>query len=174
MFALTQHFRSCFAVYGLGLPQEYLDASTSLTVGDDISSPEDFMGILNTMLYQHEALDDDFERGKYHAAEVSSTQWNIALWPPHESFPLRIELEQEDAREDGRWVIGCLEQGHAGGHDPISTFCLMPAKHHVMAEDQVERACLAIEEECEQRVKELVTEGKSEEADRLQQRVTNG
>lgn len=161
---------SVSCIYGLGMPQEYLDASTTVTVDDTISSPDEFMATLDAMLYQQAPQDDDFERGKYQASKLSDDRWDIALWPPHESFPLRIELELE---EGIGWKIRCVQQGHSGGHNPIATTRLMPAKHHVMAEDRVEEACLAIEEECEHRVKELVLEGKLEEANRLQQRVVN-
>ena len=157
------------------MPQEYLEASTTLTVGDPVSSPGDFMAKLDTMLYQNAPVDDEFERGKYQASEIGDDRWDIALWPPHESFPLRIELERRtpNSANDEPWMIRSIQEGYAGGHNPISTTCLMPAKHHVMSEDRVEEACLAIEEECAHRVKELVAEGKLDESNRLQQRVYN-
>jgi len=202
---------SVSCIYGLGLPEDYLDASRTLAVGDVmVGTPQEFMtDILQTaMLYQHEPSEDDLERGKYQAtrrlvdsSEGETSRWDITLWPPHESFPLRIELEQKAAQdistttttargiaendihgsirdtnndqENETWFVRSIQQGHAGGHDPIQSTVLFPAKHHVMAEDRLELACLAIEEECEQRVKELNADGKLEESSRLQQRVCN-
>lgn len=165
---------SVSCIYGLGLPEEYLDASRTIAVGDVVGScAEDFLATLGAMLYQQEDSDDEFARGKYQVnmREEGGDHCNIALWPPHESFPLRIELEQ--AATSDEWTISSIEQGHAAGHDPIPTTRLFPAKHHVMSQDRLELACLAIEEECEHRVKELNKEGNSEEASRLQKRVVN-
>lgn len=165
---------SVSCIYGLGLPEEYLDASRTIAVGDVVGScAEDFMATLDAMLYQLEPSDDEFARGKYQVniPEEGGDHCDIALWPPHESFPLRIELGQTPASDE--WAISSIEQGHAAGHDPITTTLLFPAKHHVMSHDRLENACLAIEEECEHRVKELNEEGKSEEASRLQKRVVN-
>ena len=162
---------SVSCIYGLGLPEEYLDATRAMSVGDEIgSSAKDFFATLESMLYQNEPNDDEFDRGKYHAVEVGSDRCDVMVWPPHESFPLRIELGRKG---DSQWVITSIEQGHAAGHEKISTTRIFPAKHHVMSDDRIENACLAIEQECDQRVKELNREGKYEEATRLQKRVCN-
>lgn len=166
---------SVSCIYGLGLPKDYLDASMELQVGDIVDSPEGFLSQLDTMLYTNERLDDEFGRGKYQYM-ITNGHCDITLWPPHESFPLRIRLEPSfdtDRGDQDSWVVKSIQQGHASGHSPISFTYLFPAKHHVMSEDRMEEACLTIEAECEERVKELVSDGKIEESARLQQRVTN-
>ncbi|CAB9530352.1 system protein B [Seminavis robusta] len=177
---------SVSCIYGLGLPEEYLDASRTLTVGDAVgSSWEDFTVVLAAMLYQHAQEDNDFGRGTYQVDDSGIDHCDISLWPPHESFPLRIRLERRmeqdaaasnshgDGDEKEAWFVQSIEQGHGAGHDPVESMGLFPAKHHVMSEERVEAACLKIEEECEQRVKELTGEGKHAEANRLQTRVLN-
>ncbi|KAL3776716.1 hypothetical protein HJC23_001503 [Cyclotella cryptica] len=169
---------SVSCIYGLGLPKDYLEASTTLSVGHLVESPEAFLDQLNSMLYNHEPLDDHFGRGNYQCrystngdSPFNGELFDITLWPPHESFPLKIQLKNENTQ----WSLHSIQQGHAQGHSEIvsSTYCLFPAKHHVMSEDRLQEACLTIEEECNQQVKELNAQGKSVEASRLQQRVAN-
>lgn len=157
---------SVSCIYGLGLPAEYLEASTSLHVGDVIVLQE-LIGQLETMLYNRP--EEDMLRGNYQLSSIlgdagtATTTHVLSLWPPHERYPIRIEIET------------CLNvskvksiQGHRGSTESIHIF---PAKHHVIAEDQLETACLAIEQELKERVEELTTEKKVVEAQRLQQRV---
>jgi excinuclease ABC subunit B len=170
---------SVSCIYGLGLPKDYLEASTTLAAGDVVESPKAFLGQLKSMLYTHEPLDDAFGRGHYQyrqsinnaAAGTDTSLFDITLWPPHESFPIRILLEQGN----DEWSVKSIQQGHAHGHSEISSpsYCLFPAKHHVMSEERLEEACLTIEEECTQQVKDLTAQGKIVEANRLQQRVAN-
>jgi excinuclease ABC subunit B len=167
---------SISCIYGLGLPEEYLDASRTVTVGDPVgSSPQGFMDTLEAMLYQLAPQDDEFGRGTYQNEFVGTDRCDIHLWPPHESHPLRIVLERRTSPgyDEGEWFVRSLGQGHSGGHKHIESTQLFPAKHHVSSEDRVGEACLTIEEECTQRVKDLTEEGKHEAASRLQQRVYN-
>ncbi|KAL7519851.1 hypothetical protein ACHAWX_004600 [Stephanocyclus meneghinianus] len=170
---------SVSCIYGLGLPKDYLEASTILSVGQLVESPEAFLNQLNSMLYNHEPLDDYYGRGHYqyrHSTKnrhspTSGELFDVTLWPPHESFPLKIQLTNDNIQ----WSVQSIQQGHAQGHSEIasSTYCLFPAKHHVMSEDRLQEACLTIEEECNNQVKEFNAQGKSVEASRLQQRVAN-
>lgn len=165
---------SVSCIYGLGLPKDYLEASMNLQVGDIIEkSPEDFLSRLDSMLYVNEQTDDEFGRGTYQYSRTSD-ECDILLWPPHESFPMKIQLTIEPSFSSSSfWKVKSIQQGHAMGHLDIDSTCLFPAKHHVMSEERLEAACLDIEEECRQRVKQLKNENKFEEANRLQQRVAN-
>jgi excinuclease ABC subunit B len=167
---------SISCIYGLGLPEEYLDASKTVTVGDPVGpSPQGFMDTLEAMLYQRATQDDEFGRGTYQNEFVGTERCDIHLWPPHEGHPLRIVLERRNPTryDEGTWFVSSVQLGNSAGHEHIESTRLFPAKHHVMSEDRVDEACLNIEEECAQRVKELTDEGKHEEANRLQQRVYN-
>jgi len=148
----------------------------TLQVGDSIEgSPEDFLSQLDAMLYVHQQTDEEFGRGTYQYS-VTSDECDILLWPPHEGFPMKIQLSLNDDSSSllpTTWKVTSLQQGHAMGHLDIDSTCLFPAKHHVMSEERLEEACLDIEEELRGRVQELTKENKLEEANRLQQRVGN-
>jgi excinuclease ABC subunit B len=174
---------SVSCIYGLGLPKDYLDASTTVAVADVMSSPQDLTNQLDAMLYQNETQSPDgtdhdsdtFGRGKYQVQAVGTTRYKVSVWPPHESFPMILEVGRRspDNDDNQQWQIESIYQGHASGHEPIISTTIFPAKHHVMSEDRLEQACLDIEDECRHRVKELSAEGKFDESNRLQQRVTN-
>lgn len=160
---------SVSCIYGLGLPRDYLEASMTLQVGDT-KSPQDFLAQLNTMLYTNQQSDEEFGRGTYQYQQTAE-ECQILLWPPHEGFPMKIQISLDDSSSS--WKVTTLQQGHAMGHVDINSTCLFPAKHHVMSEDRLEEACLDIEQELRERVHELTKENKLEEANRLQQRVAN-
>lgn len=155
---------SVSCIYGLGLPAEYLNASTSLEVGDAVDLQE-LIQQLESMLYTRP--DDEMLRGNY---QLSSTLDNgplmthvLSLWPPHERYPIRIELETDSSLSRVKSI-----QGQGGSLESIHVF---PAKHHVIGDDQLEEACIKIEQELKERVKELTNQGKLVESQRLQQRV---
>ena len=156
---------SVSCIYGLGLPAEYLKASTSLQVGDTVDLNE-LIAKLENMLYTRP--NDEMLRGNYQLSSILDDRTNgplthvLSLWPPHERFPIRIELETSSSTTKIKSMQG------QGTFDSLTIF---PAKHHVMAEDQLEEACLRIEEELKERVQELINCGKIVEAQRLQQRV---
>ena len=159
---------SVSCIYGLGLPAEYLNASTSLHVGMEVDLPE-LVAQLETMLYTR--ANDEMLRGNYQVSSLLDTgrdgggpQTNVlSLWPPHERYPIRIELTTD--------ATSCRVQSIQGQHGTLDSLHIFPAKHHVMGEDQLEEACLKIEQELKERVAELTSWGKVVEAQRLQQRV---
>mmetsp|Transcript_1112 Transcript_1112/g.1711 ORF Transcript_1112/g.1711 Transcript_1112/m.1711 type:complete len:1351 (-) Transcript_1112:283-4335(-) len=165
---------SVSCIYGLGLPTEYLDASMNLNVGDVVEEgPEDFLSQLDAMLYVNEQTDDEFGRGTYQYNQTLA-ECDIIVWPPNESFPMKIKLRSEmTSSSPSLWKVKYIQQGHSMGHSDIDSTCLFPAKHHVMPEERLEAACLDIEQELRERVKELMSQRKFEEANRLQQRVSN-
>jgi len=157
---------SVSCIYGLGLPAEYLNASTTLEVKSDVDLHE-LIAQLESMLYTRP--DEDMLRGNYQLSSVlddrsgGSLTHVLSLWPPHERYPIRIVLETDSSSCRVKSI-----HGQGGSLDSIHIF---PAKHHVMAEDQLEEACLKIEQELKERVADLTVRGKLVEAQRLQQRV---
>lgn len=161
---------SVSCIYGLGLPAEYLDASTSLRVGEEVDL-HDLVAELERMLYTRPEQ-EDMERGNYQLSSVLDTTGRrgsnihvLSLWPPHERYPIRIEIETTSSS------TSTIRSIDTQGGSTIDSIHVFPAKHHVMTEDQVEQACLRIEDELKERVEELTSEGKHVEAQRLQQRV---
>lgn len=149
---------SVSCIYGLGLPAEYLQASMALEVGETVDV-KGLISRLEGMVYTR--ADDEMLRGNYQLSCVLENNHLhvLSLWPPHERYPVRIELDASRVRSI-RSAQGTLDSLH-----------IFPAKHHVMSDDRLEEACLRIEQEMKDRVKELNGEGKAVEAQRLQQRV---
>ena len=163
---------SVSCIYGLGLPAEYLDASTTLDVHDPPIHPNDLLQRLENMLYTRPTDPDRMERGDYQLSTHPDSNTHIlSLWPPQEQGPVQIELvgvHQEQSR-----VKSILVPRPGGGLQRTDSIHIFPAKHHVLSEDRLEEACLRIEQELRQQTRLLREEGKAVEADRLQQRVLN-
>eukprot|EP00977_Amphora_coffeiformis_P005928 scaffold1267_cov171-Amphora_coffeaeformis.AAC.4 len=176
---------SVSCLYGLGMPSEYIDASLTLHTDDDVTvvSPHGWETTLQHMLYTQVSTvdEDDFAPGTFQYTAIpsgdhkiknrnndsitTSMMEQIILWAPQERFPWRITTK------NGKVVR--LEMGDSGGFSAVEQLYIFPAKHHVMPPERQEDACLAIENELQERVRELNAEGKKVEAQRLQQRVLN-
>jgi excinuclease ABC subunit B len=184
---------SVSCIYGLGLPKEYLDASMECQVsgkgdgdGDNsnLVSWNDFLDKMASMLYTENYNDDEFERGHFQWADTGDDGKGktVTVWPPHEKFPMVIDLQQVEEQEssgndddngDKLMQVTAIREGSQQGQSSLSYTRIFPAKHHVISEGRLEEACIKIEDEMRDRVKELLHEGKRPEADRLQQRVIN-
>jgi excinuclease ABC subunit B len=162
---------SVSCIYGLGLPKEYLDNSLNLRASNETTvSWVDFCKQLDTMLYTVSDDDEDFQRGQYQLVESEDgARKTISLWPPHDRFPMQFQFQR--AGEDGAYCISDIQLGGRNGFSSVNSIHLFPAKHHVVSEEAREVACERIEEEMRLHVRELVSEGKHIEAERLQKRV---
>jgi excinuclease ABC subunit B len=191
---------SVSCLFGLGLPKEYLDASTELRVHETVVEWNCFLErLIGRMLYTCNQDDDvEFDRGQFQVMDLqqddddSNNQTStsdpqsqrrrvklVTLWPPHNNYPMQIELRQVSSDDTATctdqefFMVHAIREGSAKGFLSIPNTRLFPARHHVVAEDRLEEACLSIEEELHHRVKELEAEGKKTEALRLQARVVN-
>lgn len=158
---------SVSCIYGLGLPAEYLNASTGMTVGDTLTSLE-LIAQLESMLYTRPENPDQMLRGNYQLA-AGPDGHVLSLWPPHEKFPLTIKLKAIDDELRVASIVG----NNSNGLYSLDMIQIFPAKHHVVGEERLEEACLAIEAEMRDRVEELNNENKVVESQRLQMRVSN-
>jgi len=172
---------SVSCIYGLGLPKDYLEASRWIQTGEQatVTSWQAWVQQLeDTLLYTLNQNDNEFARGHYQVA-TSLTTGNalrrvMTLWEPHESYPMTMEwIQQPSLEEDDRWVVQSIHRGGPRGVTPVDAWRIFPAKHHATPPDRLEQACVAIEEELRDRYKELIAEGKHEEAARLHKRVIN-
>lgn len=83
---------SVSCIFGVGMPEEYLDASSELTVGQIVDSTW-AAHLEANLLYQFNNLDDKtFARGQYQMEELGNGDTRVTLWLPHDSFPMRILL----------------------------------------------------------------------------------
>jgi excinuclease ABC subunit B len=159
---------------------------------DNHVSWNDFLDKMGSMLYTENYNDDEFERGHYQWADTGDDGKGktVTVWPPHEKFPMVIDLQQVEQEQqpssgnngndnndvdtnDKLMRVTAIREGSQQGQSSLSYTRIFPAKHHVISEGRLEEACIKIEDEMRDRVKELLNEGKRPEADRLQQRVIN-
>jgi excinuclease ABC subunit B len=160
---------SVSCIYGLGLPQEYLQASWECRVGQQSSIP-DLLVRLDTMLYTQNDNDDKFERGQYQISSVGS-HTTVTIWPIHEKYPTRIVLEARSGNDQQSYCVSQIGEGSNAGFTAVAGTRIFPAKHHVISAERREQACLDIEDELADRLRVFQAEQKMVEAQRLQQRV---
>lgn len=159
---------SVSCIYGLGLPAEYLAASTIMTVGDTMRSL-DLIANLEKMLYTRPEDPGEMLRGNYQLA-AGPAGHVLSIWPPQERFPLSVRFNG---------VGDTVQVSSIDGIDfeeekfTASSIRIFPAKHHVFNEDIREEACLAIEAEMRDRVQELNFLKMEEQSKRLQMGVSN-
>lgn len=150
---------SVSCIYGLGDPEDYTDLMLSLRPGmqrdrDDV--------IRKLVDIQYERNEIDFKRGKFRARgdvlEIFPASTNEKVLRV-EFFGDEIEKITEVDPLTGE-ILGI--RSHAA---------VFPASHYATTRVKMERALTTIEQELEERLKELKSQGKLLEAQRLEQRT---
>jgi len=149
---------SVSCIYGLGDPEDYERMVVDLEVGRRIER-DDLLRRLVDLQYERDDL--GFGRGKFRVRGDC-----VDVQPAYEEFAYRVEFFGD---EIDRLVLVNPTTGEILGADEQAF--IYPAKHFVMPEDRIERACLGIEEELGQRLTELRNQGHMLEAQRLQART---
>ena len=146
-------------IYGLGAPQEYLDAMITLEVGERISRE----AILRQFVAMQYARNDiDFSRGNFRVRGDT-----IEIIPMYEELAVRIEMFGDE--------IEALYSLHPLTGDVVEKLPMVsvfPASHYVASEEIMKKAIVTIREEMEERVAELEKQNKLLEAQRLRMRTT--
>ena len=146
-------------IYGLGAPQEYLEAMITLSVGERI--PRE--AILRQFVSMQYARNDiDFSRGNFRVRGDT-----IEIIPMYEELAVRIEMFGDEI--EALYSLHPLTGDVVEKLDMVSVF---PASHYVASEDIMQRAIVTIREEMEERVAEFEKQGKLLEAQRLRMRTT--
>jgi excinuclease ABC subunit B len=146
-------------IYGLGAPEEYLNAMASLAVGDRIPR----QSILRKFVdMQYSRNDIDFSRGNFRVRGDT-----IEIIPMYEELAVRIEMfgDEIDALYSLHPLTGEVVE-------KLETVAVFPASHYVASADIMARAVDTIREEMEVRVAEFEAAGKLLEAQRLRMRTT--
>ncbi|MGP1441223.1 MAG: excinuclease ABC subunit UvrB [Anaerovoracaceae bacterium] len=149
---------SVSCIYGLGSPVEYENQMISLRPGMEKSRREIMESLVAN---QYVRNDIAFERGTFRVRGDI-----IDIYPAGAEDAVRIELfgdEIESIKE-----IDPVTGEIVATRNHISVF---PASHYVTSRENVERACIAIEEELEDRIKFFKNAGKLLEAQRIEQRT---
>ncbi len=146
---------SVSCIYGLGSPEEYREMYVHLKRGDEIER-----NILLTKFVDilYERNDIKFERGVFRVqGDV------IEIYPAYEEFAYRIELFGDEI--DKLSIIDPLTGDRL---EELKEISIYPAKHFVMPEGKVEKVVESIEIELNARLKELRSQNKDFEAQRLE------
>ncbi|MDX6212465.1 MAG: excinuclease subunit, partial [Frankiales bacterium] len=150
---------SVSCIYGLGTPQEYVDRSVRLKVGQEIER-EKILRMLVDVQYTRNDL--SFTRGTFRVRGDT-----IEIFPVYEERAIRVEMFGDE--------IEHISTLHPVTGEVISDDLgvrVFPATHYVAGPERMERAIAGIEAELVERLAELETQGKLLEAQRLRMRTT--
>jgi len=150
---------SVSCIYGLGSPEDYYNLMLSLRKGGQMDRDE----ILERLVdIQYKRNDLDFHRGTFRVrGDV------IEIFPAsYSEKALRIELFGDEIEHI--FEVDVLTGEILAEDRYVAVF---PASHYVTEEEKFKIALRRIEEELQERLKELRSEGKLLEAQRLEQRT---
>jgi excinuclease ABC subunit B len=149
---------SVSCIYGLGSPDEYGEVVLTLKVGEERRRDRILRHLTEI---QYERNDANFIRGRFRVrGDV------LEIFPAYEDVAVRIEFFGDEIER--MTEIDPLTGEVLGKRVRLDIY---PAKHWVTTQARLNRAIQLIEEELENRLKELETEGKLLEAARLKQRT---
>jgi excinuclease ABC subunit B len=149
---------SVSCIYGLGSPEEYREMYVQLKKGQEIERDTLLLKLVNIL---YERSDIKFERGVFRVnGDV------VDVYPAYEKFAYRIELFGDEV--DGLSIIDPVSGNKLEEIEEISIY---PAKHFVMPEGKIEGVIESIERELDAWLKELRSQNKDFEAQRLEART---
>ena len=149
---------SVSCIYGLGSPDTYRDMAVELTRGAELDR-DDVMRHLVSLQYTRN--DIAFERGTFRARGDT-----LEIIPAYEERIVRVEFFGDEV---DRITILDPITGHPIRE--VDSIRIYPASHFITPANRTKRAIASIEEELEQRLKELRAQEKLLEAQRLEQRT---
>jgi len=149
---------SVSCIYGLGSPENYLEATVRIRIGDEAGRDK---LIQHLIAIKYERNDYELARGRFRVRGDI-----LEIMPSYEQNLLRIEFFG-DKIEKLSWV------------DPISSKIIRPLEyihvypgtHYVTFQDRLDGALKSINEELQWRLKEFKKQNKLVEAQRLEQRT---
>ncbi|HEV2150391.1 MAG TPA: excinuclease ABC subunit UvrB [Longimicrobiaceae bacterium] len=149
---------SVSCIYGLGDPQAYRELMLTLQRGQKIGRKQILEGLVNI---QYTRNDVAFERGTFRVRGDT-----VEIYPAYEEQGVRVELWGDEVDRISRFdpLTG----------ETIATLpraAIYPAKHFVTQKPTIERAVQRIRAELDERLKQLLSENRLLEAQRLESRT---
>ncbi|CEE02724.1 UvrABC system protein B [Caldibacillus thermoamylovorans] len=150
---------SVSCIYGLGSPEEYKELVLSLRVGTEIERNELLRKLVDI---QYTRNDIDFHRGTFRVrGDV------VEIFPSsRDEHCIRVEFFGDEI--DRIREVDALTGEIIGEREHVAIY---PASHYVTREEKMQVAIKNIEQELQERLKELRAQGKLLEAQRLEQRT---
>ncbi|MEB3193259.1 MAG: excinuclease ABC subunit UvrB [Snowella sp.] len=149
---------SISCIYGLGMPAEYLKAAVPLQVGQEQDPRQLIRNLVNV---QYSRNDLELQRGRFRLkGDV------LEIVPAYEDRIIRVEFFGDEIE-----AIRYLDPVSGAILQSLNQLNIYPARHFVTPEDQLETACLQIENELKEQVERLEKNNQLLEAQRLSQRT---
>lgn len=149
---------SISCIYGLGIPSEYLNAAIHLEVGLTADSSQVLRALVGI---QYERNDVELGRGKFRVRGDI-----LEIGPAYEDRVIRVEFWGDEIE-----AIQFLDPLTGAVLERVDQINIYPARHFVTPLEQLEQACLNIEQELAEQLAYLESNNKLLEAQRLQQRT---
>jgi excinuclease ABC subunit B len=147
------------AIYGLGTPQEYLNQSVKLRVGDEVDRDSLLRRLVDI---QYTRNDMAFQRGTFRVRGDT-----LEIIPAYEELAVRIEMFGDEVER-----LYYLHPLTGEVIREVDELYIFPNSHYAAGAERMERAIRGIEAELAQRLAELEGQGKLLEAQRLRMRTT--
>jgi excinuclease ABC subunit B len=145
-------------IYGLGTPQEYVDRSVRLRVGQEIGRETILRGLVDV---QYSRNDLSFTRGTFRVRGDT-----VEIFPMYEELAIRAEMFGDEIER--LYYLHPLTGEVVREVDEVFVF---PATHYAAGPERMERAIRGIEKELEERLAELDSQNKLLESQRLRMRT---
>ncbi|HZC70971.1 MAG TPA: excinuclease ABC subunit UvrB [Jatrophihabitans sp.] len=146
-------------IYGLGTPQEYVDRSLRLRIGQEIEREAMLRRLVEI---QYTRNDLSFTRGTFRVRGDT-----VEIFPVYEELAIRAEMFGDEIER--LYYLHPLTGEVVREVDEVFVF---PATHYAAGPERMERAIRGIEKELEERLAELEGQHKLLEAQRLRMRTT--
>ena len=146
-------------IYGLGTPEEYVEQMVTLKLGDEIDRDDLLRQFVNM---QYARNDMDFHRGTFRVRGDT-----VEIIPMYEEHAIRIEFFGDEI--EAIYTLHPLTGEVIREEDEMYVF---PASHYVAGPERMARAIASIEDELQERLQTLESQGKLLEAQRLRMRTT--
>jgi excinuclease ABC subunit B len=149
---------SVSCIYGLGSPQEYLDRTIALQVGEEVDRDLLLRALVDV---QYTRNDLSFTRGSFRVRGDT-----VEVIPAYEELAVRIEFFGDEVE-----ALFYLHPLTGEVIRQVDTLRISPATHYVAGAERMERAIRQIEAELVERLAQLERQGKLLEAQRLRMRT---
>ena len=146
-------------IYGLGTPEEYVEQMVTLKRGDEMDRDDLLRQFVNM---QYARNDMDFHRGTFRVRGDT-----VEIIPMYEEHAIRIEFFGDEI--EAIYTLHPLTGEVIREEDEMYVF---PASHYVAGPERMARAIASIEDELQERLQTLESQGKLLEAQRLRMRTT--
>lgn len=149
---------SVSCIYNLGSPKEYIGATMELKAGMHIAI-DSIIKMLTKMFYSRNEI--DFKRSTFRVKGDT-----VDIFPSYTDHALRLELLGDKVER-----LSILDPLTGDTVPTSQTITVYPAKHYITPEQRLMPGIAQIEKDLEIRLKELKSQNKLIEAQRLEQRT---